>query len=370
MSHAIKLMAVDDNETNLDILEESLNDAYSLELVSSGSECLSKLEKDEPNIILLDVNMPNMNGYETCEKIKADPNTSNIPVIFVSALNSLDERMKGYDAGGEDFITKPFDSKELCAKIEVTLRNQHIQHEKDLQVKDAMTTAMVAMSNASELGKIMQFLEKTYDCSSYEALAREVINTTDSFGLNCLVQIRGQGESYFADTTGIVKPLEVDLLERLRHGDKIFSFKSRTLFNFSCVSLLVKTMPEQGNLQDSLAILLNGVESQINFIDLEQQKLAQNNQIEKMLKNTHKSLEKLKSQFAEHKSRGAKIVRTLLEEFEINLLTLGLDDDQEQYFISTIDREMTKVMALYEFGDQMDEYFAAILNDFNKIISK
>ena len=93
MSHAVKLMAVDDNETNLDILEESLEDAYSLQLVSSGSECLSKLEKNEPNIILLDVNMPNMNGYETCEKIKADPKTSDIPVIFVSALNSLDERM-------------------------------------------------------------------------------------------------------------------------------------------------------------------------------------------------------------------------------------------------------------------------------------
>jgi len=368
MSQAIKLMAVDDNDTNLEIIEEALSEGYTIELVSSGVECLSKLEVSKPKLILMDVNMPELNGYETCKKIKSAPETAGIPVIFISALNTLDERIKGYEAGGEDFVTKPFEEKELCAKIEVTLKNQNAFHEKEEQANDAMSMAMTALANASELGKIMQSLEKTYSCDNYEKLAEELIDNADSFGLNCLVQIRGKSETVSRDTSGTIRPLELDLLEKLRSKGRIFSFKSRTIFNYDNVSILIKNMPESGNLIDSLAILLNGVESQIKFIELESTKKKQNLLIQKMLQHTHSALEKLQSRFEEHKFNGAKIIKKLLEDFEIDLVSLGLDEDQEQYFLSVVDREMGKVMALYEFGEVMDKQFSEILDNFNKIL--
>ncbi len=369
MSQVIKLMAVDDNDTNLDIIDEALSDQYSMELVSSGAECLTKLSQASPCLILMDVNMPNLNGYETCKKIKADPDTSGIPVIFVSALNSLDERIKGYEAGGEDFVSKPFEAKELSAKIEVTLKNRRALTEKEHAANEAMSVAMTALGNASELGKVMQSLERIYTCHTCEKLAQELLELTESFGLHCLVQIRTKTEMVSKSDSGNVKPLELDLLEKLRSKGRIFSFKSRTVFNYERVSILIKNMPEEGNLIDSLAILLNGVESQLKFIALELTKKNQTLLIQKMLQHTHHSLEALQSQFEEHKFNGAKIIKKLLEDFEMDLISLGLDEDQEQYFLSVVDREMAKVMALYEFGEIMDHQFQEILDNFTKILT-
>ncbi|VAW77363.1 hypothetical protein MNBD_GAMMA12-3637 [hydrothermal vent metagenome] len=369
MSHVIKLMAVDDNELNLDIIDEALSDQYSLELVSSGDECLTKLSEAAPCLILMDVNMPNLNGYETCQKIKSDPETSNIPVIFVSALNNLDERIKGYEAGGEDFVSKPFEPKELSAKIEVTLKNRQAVLEKEQAANDAMSVAMTALGNASELGKVMQSLERIYACNTCEKLSLEILDVTESFGLHCLVQIRTKKDVVSVSSSGNVKPLELDLLEKLRSKGRIYSFKSRTIFNYEMVSILVKNMPEEGNLIDSLAILLNGIESQLKFITLEITKKNQTLLIQKMLQHTHKALEALQTKFEEHKFNGAKIIKKLLEDFEMDLISLGLDEDQEQYFLSVVDREMAKVMALYEFGEIMDHQFQEILDNFTKILN-
>ncbi len=368
MAQAIKLLAVDDNDNNLDIIAEALSDKYSVELLSSGTDCLVSLEHSTPSLILLDVNMPELNGFETCKKIKLVPETSKIPVIFVSALNSLEERIKGYEAGGEDFISKPFEQEELCAKIEVTLKNQLAYQEKEEQADDAMSMAMIALTNAGELGKILQFLEKIYACKAFKQLSEEIVKMASSFGLNCLGQIFTKEGSVSLSTSGVIKPLELDLMEKLKAKGKIYSFKSRTIFNFENVSLLIKNTPVEGNLIDNLAILLNGVESQIKYIELESQKINQSLLIQKMLLHTHSALEKLQSKFEDHKFNGSMIIKKVLEDFEMDLISLGLDEDQEQYFLSVVDREMAKVMATYEFGELMDKQFSEILNNFNKIL--
>ncbi len=103
------VMVVDDTETNIDILVELLGDDYEIMVAMNGKECLEAVRIQTPDIFLLDVMMPGMDGYELCRKLKSYKRTKDIPVIFVTAKDAIDDKLDGYDAGGVDYITKPID---------------------------------------------------------------------------------------------------------------------------------------------------------------------------------------------------------------------------------------------------------------------
>jgi two-component system sensor histidine kinase/response regulator len=117
-----RILIVDDNPTNVAILEEILEDDYILETALSGEEALEIAPVFRPALILLDIMMPSIDGYETCAQIRETPELSFTKVIMVSARASLQERLQGYEAGADDYVTKPFDEDELLAKVRVYLR--------------------------------------------------------------------------------------------------------------------------------------------------------------------------------------------------------------------------------------------------------
>ncbi len=116
-----RILIVDDNPTNLVILEELL-DEFEIETAGDGLEALEKLEAFRPDIVVLDIMMPGMDGYDVCRRIRANDTLRLTKIIFVSAKAMLQERLLGYDAGGDDYVSKPFDHSELLAKVRVFLR--------------------------------------------------------------------------------------------------------------------------------------------------------------------------------------------------------------------------------------------------------
>lgn len=122
-----KILIVDDNATNIAILEEVLSDHYQLHSASSGEQALAALDEFRPDVILLDIMMPGIDGYETCRRIRANPAYKNSKVIMVSAKAMVSERLKGYEAGADDYITKPFEEDELLAKVRVYLRLKSVE---------------------------------------------------------------------------------------------------------------------------------------------------------------------------------------------------------------------------------------------------
>lgn len=117
-----RILIVDDNKNNVMILQEVLYDEYELETAESGEECLEKLKQFGPDIVLLDIMMPGIDGYETCHQIKSLPYGELTQVILLSSKSSRESRLKGYGAGADDYITKPFDHDELLAKLKVQFR--------------------------------------------------------------------------------------------------------------------------------------------------------------------------------------------------------------------------------------------------------
>ena len=122
------VLIVDDVGTNIDVLKAILEDNYDIKIALNGGTALEIAAKEpHPDIILLDVMMPEMNGYEVCTKLKSDPITSQIPVLFVTALDDTQFEVQGFDVGGVDFITKPVVPELVLARVKTHLELKEVK---------------------------------------------------------------------------------------------------------------------------------------------------------------------------------------------------------------------------------------------------
>ncbi len=117
-----RILVVDDDELNVRLLEGMLSEKYEVVTAYNGKEALVEVGKKTPDLIILDIMMPGMNGYEVCKKLKGNKKTSYIPVIMVTALTEKTEKIKGIEAGADDFLNKPVDLIELTARVKSLLR--------------------------------------------------------------------------------------------------------------------------------------------------------------------------------------------------------------------------------------------------------
>ncbi|MEQ6885924.1 response regulator [Salicola sp. Rm-C-2C1-2] len=129
------VLLVDDNPQNLKVLYETLRDkGYQLLIANDGEKALQLARRHEPEVILLDIMMPGMDGYEVCQYLRDDPTTVLSAIIFLSALNDIDAKVKGFNMGGADYIAKPFQAQEVMARVDTQIRV--IQLERAMQARN------------------------------------------------------------------------------------------------------------------------------------------------------------------------------------------------------------------------------------------
>ena len=121
-----KILIVDDEPNNLQILRQILNADYSLIFAKNGKEALDAVAKHQPDLVLLDVMMPEMDGYEACQQLKKNPTTQSIPVIFVTAMSDVDDESHGFDMGAVDYITKPVSAPIVLSRVRTHLSLVHV----------------------------------------------------------------------------------------------------------------------------------------------------------------------------------------------------------------------------------------------------
>lgn len=127
-----RILIADDNEQNRELLDAYLADEdFEILMAADGQETLEVVEANEPDLILLDIMMPRMSGYEVCEKLKADAEKRKIPVLMVTALNEMGDIEKAVNSGCDDFLTKPVNQLELKTRVRSLLRVRHLSNERD-----------------------------------------------------------------------------------------------------------------------------------------------------------------------------------------------------------------------------------------------
>ncbi len=146
------IMAVDDNPANLKLLEGMLRQqGYQVRSFPRGRLALASAAENPPELILLDINMPEMTGYEVCERLKANEKLSRIPVIFLSALGEAADKMKAFQSGGVDYITKPFQFDEVQARVETHIKLQRAQQAEHDLLEKTLSGAVRALTELVHL---------------------------------------------------------------------------------------------------------------------------------------------------------------------------------------------------------------------------
>ncbi|QEP44984.1 response regulator [Ectothiorhodospiraceae bacterium BW-2] len=362
-----KILIVDDEPLNLSIMEELLHDRYHISCCESGYACLEQTATFEPDLILMDVNMPGITGLETCQRLKQTLETANTPVIFVSALTLPEEKMAGYQAGGEDYIPKPFDEEELITKIELALNNKKRLDEFQKSSSEAMHTAMIAMTNAGEIGTVLQFFRDSFTIHNYQALAERLVAAIREYGLSCAVQISlPEKRRYRATSSGAIKPLMFQALELLQDGERIFDFDYRTAFNFHHVSFLILNMPTHdmeyyGRLKDHLALLGEGVQAAVESLLVQEHEQQLGQQRQQTSASLSETLTLFEQRQRESQYATTNIMHTVQNEVEYMYNHLELTEAQERYLTAVIDRASQELEQLHDAQTKLGDHLQTII---------
>jgi two-component system, sensor histidine kinase and response regulator len=186
------LLIVDDTPDNLRLLSAMLSEqAYDVRSVKSGSAALMVVQAEPPDLILLDINMPGINGYEVCQWLKADPTTAPIPIVFISALNEVFDKVKALSIGGVDYISKPFQVEEVLVRVETQLNLYRLRQQlQDRNHQLEQTEAELRRSLKQEQA-LNQRIEELAAVAERHRIAREI---HDSLG-HALVALNVQMET-------------------------------------------------------------------------------------------------------------------------------------------------------------------------------
>jgi CheY-like chemotaxis protein len=203
---ASDILIVDDKPANLDLLCGMLRDrGYRVRVATSGPRALAAVRAECPDLLLLDVTMPGMNGYDVCRLFKADDELRGIPVIFISALDEVVDKVRAFDAGGADYVTKPFQFGEVLARIDNQLRIQRLQRELEQR-----NTELLRLNQ--ELGAAHQRQDRILTTLS-DVLPGTVLD--EKFRLGEKIGSGGFGTVYRAIQLNLARPVAVKVFHSL-----------------------------------------------------------------------------------------------------------------------------------------------------------
>ncbi|KAA1152293.1 MULTISPECIES: response regulator [Pseudoalteromonas] len=369
-----KILAVDDEPFNLEIIEEILEDLdFELKVAVSGPECLSMVEDYMPQVILLDVSMPQMNGYEVCKSLKSNPNTAHIIVMFVSARGTVEERMEGYSVGAEDYIVKPFGHDELKSKLNNL--NQVLVEKESLekQVEDATSTAFNAMANSSEMGQIVNYVENIGFINDPQSLGKALIDCLQSFNLQSNVEFRYANVIEHFALHGVCSPIVIELFEMLKSKGRLHEFSHRILVNYEYISLLVLNMPDHdpdkhGRIRDHVCFIVSVTEQQLRAIMTKRILVSQQERLNTVANSVHSKFHSLIGLLNDNRKNNERVFKQLQENLEVRIPTMGLDEDQEVFIYKKVDETIQNSIAREESVQEVKASFAEIEQDLSLLL--
>ena len=374
MSRRALILCVDDEPVNLVIMEELLQDRYELVTARSGEGCLREVNERIPDLILLDVNMPDLDGLETCERLKADPATAEIPVIFVSALASHEELMAGYEAGGDDYIIKPFSEDILQKKIEIVLASQRGKAELKKISDRAVEALMNNLSTTEELGMVVKFLSRCQNVNTLDELASNVFDTLREFDLDGSLLILDEPENRIWFSDGIDRPMESQILESLRGQDRVLSFGTRLAINTDHATILVRNLPSQAEkidrVRENLSILIEGLDTRIRAMQVQQLLDQRRDVLARVLVATRENLARLDELHKQRKKSSADMLSAMGRELQKSLLELNLSARQEAALKNLIDSTAKQFHAGYDESLKIDEQFQGIIDELSNALNE
>lgn len=323
MHNPISILVVDDSLLDLQVIVGYLRQYFEVHATTSGERALEMIVSHKPNIVLLDVNMPDVDGYEVCRRIRE--RDKHLKIIFISAYDSTTEILKGYGVGGNDYIVKPYEPVILLSKIKQVVADET---EYEQASHSSAGLAMEAMTSFGELGSVLTFLRSSFRATTVEGLAQLMLKTLDSYGLQGCLQLRTSKNISNFSNHGSLSPIEEELLSRIgKMTTRFAEGGSRMFINYEHASLMLINVPfdddvKVGRTRDNIALMLEGADERLAMISIE---LGIKEALE-LVRKTHQTI------VADH----ITLVERNMEYLKNTLLNMGLEERQKLELVGVI----------------------------------
>lgn len=343
------VLIVDDDIYMYALMKTVLEGSYEIHYAKNGEACLESIGRHKPQLVLLDIEMAGINGYEVCRRIKAADALDPPSVIFVSAHCTPEDRLAAYAAGADDFITKPLAPEELYRKVEQIMKNRQEMENLRLSAHQAMGVAMSAMSDTGALGNVILLFRRLFTVTSHEELAQLLLDEASEHGLSATVQIRHAGEKYTINSEGRSSMMESVLLDNLgSEGKTIVDYGARTVFNFGAVSLLIKNMPPdepepQGKFKDQLALLVETAAERVKALSVASMQAS--------LGVIHSELSDIEQRCRTQGAQCQAVVGDMIKEMHDAMIFLSLTDRQESVIMGVINKASERIVEIAGGGE-------------------
>jgi CheY-like chemotaxis protein len=290
--HAMKakVLIVDDDDFSPIYLAKFLGDRFDFDHAPNGQAALAALAKGNPDVILMDVEMPGgMNGYQTCRAIKDDKGIQHIPVFFISAHSMAEDRLKAYESGGDDYVSKPFNVEELKFKIGLALASQRKRNELAEKARQA-TMAMMSIREAANAGAVLGFLSDIVRLSDLELIAETTLRTLQKFRIEGAVQLREGRGHVSRNSAGACTPVEDAVLTKMASDSRIVDLGKRSAFNYQRATIIIYDMPVHdpelyGRLKDTVVKMAEALDVHMRSREMAAGALERSSALQKVLKH-------------------------------------------------------------------------------------
>lgn len=368
-----RILLADDDDLVLDMLEATLAGAYDVRGVTSGDEALRVAGEWLPELVVLDVAMPGMDGYQTCQRLRERPGGADLAVLFHSGHTGLDERLKGYSVGGDDYLPKPFDPAELLAKISrlLALRTQRERErtEAETQLSDLTSTVLASADMVGEAGVVLDAQRDLMACHDAEAVARVVAHAVARYRFESCVRVQVGHEVVARGASDApCSALEISLLEHLnglQGGANIRAFAAHTGFRYGAVSIFVRGLPmhrdasmdrelsdRMGRVIDNVALLCEGALCRVLALEatLSNRMLLDT---QALMRITRETLADISARGHSQRLQTENVFTRLASQVEAAFMQLGLTSQQEEYLSHLVRQHREMAMHVLEDGDEV-----------------
>lgn len=378
MADAEKVLVVDDESLMHELYGEALGDRFALSFASDGEDALRQLAQGlNPAAIVMDVSMPGLDGYETCRRLRQQlPDAP--PVLFVSGNDRLEDRMRGYDAGGSDYLCKPFEADELEAKIRLQIQADGQRRALNAERDEAVMAVLSSADMAGELGVVLDFQRGLNNCADAEALATQLFEAVARYGFEACVRVHSRGRMLSRSSSGPCTALEhsiLNVLESQKEGPRIRPFQSNTSFNFGTVVLFVRQLAmarsadmddesrqRHGRAIDNIALLLEAAVSRLQAIEGEGalHDLGATRRLIDMASQTlHEVVRRNEAMAGDVREAFAH----LQSELELNFVHLGLTTRQEDLLSDLVKAHAERVLGVLEQSRETERSLQRVIAD-------
>lgn len=362
------VMIVDDSEIELKFLDKKISQDYetivfnnprqAYEYITSGCEI--------PHVAILDVCMPEMDGYHLCEQIKSYPYSALTQIVFVSGNDGIEEKIKGYNAGGSDYLHKPVNFEELSNKINQGIGRFVVQKKYELLSQKHSEKENSSDFNSLQLNAVLRFYRGLSSTNTYEGLGNLLANFLADLNLSAIVQVRSPFGNVDTSTKKDVTPLEAEILASMSRIGRLYQRGSRLIINYEHVTLIIKNFPDSstsayGDLKDHLTLITESANKRACDY-------RNNQSLVRLLNDLESSLNQVKKGHANQKKKSVSIMDDMMVDVNAQLLNLALTEAQELSLLCLLEKHNEAMFENYELGYDIEEKLNASIVQLKTLI--